>query len=296
MPRPESWELMTDFAPRIDRWNARRSEPGLIEALRKDHSTRVLVVHEGAARVVGERLVYASTAEITDAEHWALLGVSHDGAPTLLAIVASRTGESNWREVRSAGGYLNPEDGEFLLMGVALSRWLVDAAYCPRCGQLCEVENAGWSRRCSGCAAQHFPRSDPAAIVAIESADGQRLLLGSNAMWQGKMFSCFAGFAEAGESLEDAVHREILEEAGVRLRDVAYVASQSWPYPHSLMVGFGAVAIDENETVPDGEEILETRWFTRAEIASSLAGDGPVGLPGRASIAHKLITRWLERE
>ncbi len=283
---------MTDFAPRIDRWNARRGEPGLIDALRRDPRTRVLLVHEGAARVDQDALRFVPAAEVGPNAQWALLGAGSAGIPTLLAVVDERPEHPRWQDVRAAGGVLGAEDAEFLLMGAALARWITGAAFCPRCAERCVLEQAGWARRCPGCQAQHFPRADPAAIVAISSPDDERLLLGANVLWRGRMFSCFAGFAEAGESLEDAVHREILEEAGVRLRDVRFVASQPWPYPHSLMVGFRAVAVDEAEARPDGEEIIEVRWFTRAEIASALAGDGPVGLPGAASIARRLITQW----
>jgi NAD+ diphosphatase len=131
-------------------------------------------------------------------------------------------------------------------------------------------------------------------IVAVESADGERILLGANANWGGRMYSCFAGFVEAGESLESTVHREIAEESGVALGDLRYVSSQPWPFPRSLMVGFRATAVDERAARADGEEIIDVRWFTRAEIASALAGDGPVGLPGPASIARALIVDWYE--
>jgi NAD+ diphosphatase len=131
-------------------------------------------------------------------------------------------------------------------------------------------------------------------IVAVESEDGEKLLLGANANWHGRMYSCFAGFVEAGESLELTVHREIEEEAGVRLDSVRYVGSQPWPYPRSLMVGFRATASDERRARPDGEEIIDVRWFTRDEIGSALRGDGPVGLPGPASIARALIQGWYE--
>lgn len=284
---------MTEFASLIDRWNARRAEPGLIESLRADPATRVLVMHEGHARIEDDRLLFVSPAEVPDAIAWALLGVGGSGIPTLLAVVASRPEHPRWRDMRTGGAALDAEHAEFLLMGAMLSHWITGAGFCPRCGGGAQLIQAGWARRCSGCGAEHFPRADPAAIVAIESPDGQRLLLGANVLWKGTMFSCFAGFAEAGESLEEAVHREIAEEAGVRLRDVRFIASQPWPYPHSLMVGFRATAIDEAEAEADGEEIIQVRWFTRAEIASALAGEGPVGLPGPASIARTLIAGWL---
>ncbi|WP_258567159.1 NAD(+) diphosphatase [Microbacterium sp. Se5.02b] len=130
--------------------------------------------------------------------------------------------------------------------------------------------------------------------MAVESRDGERLLLGANANWGGRMYSCFAGFTEAGESLESTVHREIEEESGVRLSSLRYISSQAWPFPRSLMVGFRAVVDDEDAALADGEEIIDVRWFTRAEIASALEGRGPVGLPGPASIARALIVDWYE--
>jgi NAD+ diphosphatase len=128
---------------------------------------------------------------------------------------------------------------------------------------------SGWMRACPECGREHFPRTDPAVIVAIDSAtDPDRLLLGANAAWGGQRYSCFAGFVEAGESLESAVERELFEEAHVRVRDIRYRASQSWPYPRSLMLGFRATAVDDGEVLPDGDEIISLRWFTRDEIGA----------------------------
>jgi NAD+ diphosphatase len=143
------------------------------------------------------------------------------------------------------------------------------------------------------CGRQHFPRTDPAVIVAIASgSDPDLLLLGSNALWGADRFSCFAGFVEAGESLESAVRREVREESGVEVDRIAYRGSQAWPYPRSLMVGFVATALDDAAAHADGEEIAAVRWFTRDEIGRGLAGEGDVVLPGPASIAHRLIADW----
>ncbi|WP_136035436.1 NAD(+) diphosphatase, partial [Microbacterium sp. K35] len=196
--------------------------------------------------------------------------------------------------LRDLGGRIDAGESEVLVGAVALAGWLRDAPFCPTCGGGTELRQAGWSRRCLVCGREHFPRTDPAVIVAVESADGERLLLGANANWGGRMYSCFAGFTEAGESLESTVHREIEEESGVRLSDVRYVSSQAWPFPRSLMVGFRAVVEDEAAARADGEEIIDVRWFTRDEIGSALAGEGPVGLPGPASIARALIVQWYE--
>ncbi len=195
--------------------------------------------------------------------------------------------------LRAAGGDLPDGEAELLTTAVALAGWLRDAAFCPACGSATEVRHAGWSRHCPVCGRQHFPRTDPAVIVLVTSATSDdRILLGANAAWGGDRYSCFAGFAEAGESLEDAVAREVGEEAGVRLRDIAYRGSQAWPYPRSLMLGFRAAVVDDHEAQADGEEIVEVRWFDRDEIGAALRGEGSAMLPGPASIARRLIDDW----
>jgi NAD+ diphosphatase len=201
---------------------------------------------------------------------------------------------SGWASLRTIGGDLSAADAGTFIQALSLGRWLLDAPFCPACGGRTELRAAGWSRHCPDCGREHFPRTDPAVIVAVESADGERLLLGANANWGGRMYSCFAGFTEAGESLESTVHRELEEESGVRLASLRYVSSQPWPFPRSLMLGFRAVVLDENDVRPDGEEIIDARWFTRDEIGTALAGEGPVGLPGPSSIARALIVSWFE--
>lgn len=287
-------------APRdiLDRAADLRTEPGIIDRLRGESSTRVIVVREGRLRVADDRVLRAEVDEIDDAE-WALLGRDRDGAGLLLASVPPRTEsidsapEETWLGLRDAGGRLDEHETDLFVTAIALAAWLREAGHCAACGSALDLQNAGWSRHCPDCGAEHFPRTDPAVIVAVVSPDGERLLLGANANWRGRMFSCFAGFVEAGESLEDTVHRELAEEAGVRLQKLHYIASQAWPYPRSLMLGFRAVAVDEHAEA-DGEEITEVRWLTRAEIGTALAGDGPVGLPGPASIARRLIEHWYE--
>lgn len=280
----------------LDRAAELRAEPGVIDRLRAAEGTRVVVVRDRRLRVADRAVVRVSPAQVGRAD-WALLGRDADGAALLLASVPPQTEsidaapEETWPGLREVGGLLDPFDAEVFVTAVAVAAWLVDVRHCSRCGTLLELRNAGWSRHCDGCDAQHFPRTDPAVIVAVESPDGERLLLGANAAWRGTMYSCFAGFVEAGESMETTVRRELAEEAGVRLREVHYVSSQPWPYPRSLMVGFRAVAADEN-VAADGEEIIDVRWLTRDEIGRSLAGDGPVGLPSRSSIARRLIEDW----
>lgn len=283
----------------LDRAAELRDEPGVIERLRSDRSTQVIAVRDGRVRVVDDTLLRVPASEIGEAT-WALLGRAADGTAMLLASLAPEPAsidaapEEAWFGLRDVGARLGAGDAELLVEALALAGWLRDAPFCPACGGGTELRQAGWSRGCLTCGREHFPRTDPAVIVAIESADGERLLLGANANWGGRMYSCFAGFAEAGESLESTAHREIEEEAGVALTSLRYVSSQPWPFPRSLMIGFRAVAVDERAARADGEEILDVRWFSREDIGSALAGEGPVGLPGAASIARALIVDWYE--
>ena len=290
---------MTFQPPSLDRAAELREEPDVLDRLRDDPATRVIVVREGRVRVVESTLLRVPADAVDDAT-WALLGREQGGAAVLLAVVPPENDSLDtvpdeiWLGLRDLGGRIDRAESELLVEAIALAGWLRDAPFCPTCGGGTEVRQAGWSRRCLVCGRDHFPRTDPAVIVAVESRDGERLLLGANANWGGRMYSCFAGFTEAGESLEATVHREIEEESGVRLSSLRYISSQAWPFPRSLMIGFRAVVDDESAALADGEEIVEVRWFTRSEIGSALAGDGPVGLPGPASIARALIVDWYE--
>lgn len=290
---------MTIQRPSLDRAAELRDESDVIGRLRDDPATRAIVVREGRVRVVDSALLRVAPQAVVEAT-WALLGRDADGTVLLLAAAPPETEaldtapDEVWLGLRDLGGRIDGQESELLTGAIALAGWLRDAPFCPTCGGGTELRNAGWSRRCLVCGREHFPRTDPAVIVAVESRDGERLLLGANANWGGRMYSCFAGFTEAGESLESTVHREIEEESGVRLSSLRYVSSQAWPFPRSLMVGFRAVVDDESAALADGEEIVDVRWFTRAEIGSALAGDGPVGLPGHASIARALIVDWYE--
>ncbi|HWM17353.1 MAG TPA: NAD(+) diphosphatase, partial [Microbacterium sp.] len=264
-----------------------------------DAATRVLVLNGDSAPLAApERLHWVAPSAVPGTPEWAFLGRGAEGAPLLAAVLPRSEDEpfaspSGWAALRTVGGSLIESDAGAFVEALSLGRWLLEAPFCSFCGAHTELRDAGWSRHCPSCGREHFPRTDPAVIVAITSAGHpDRLLLGSNAMWAGNRFSCFAGFVEAGESLEGAVAREVREEAGVDLVDVQYRGSQAWPYPRSLMLGFLAVAADDDAAQADGEEILAVRWFDRAEIGAGLAGEGDLILPGSASIAHRLITDW----
>lgn len=198
--------------------------------------------------------------------------------------------DERWAHPFTAAEDLPETERELFAVASALLRWHESAGFSPRDGEPTEVMQGGWARR-DARGAELFPRTDPAVIVLIEHED--RVLLGSNALWESGRFSLLAGFVEAGESLEQTVEREVFEEAGVRLDGITYVTSQPWPFPRSLMLGFRArlaAGADPDALNPDPEEISELRWFTREQLRSPVPG---IILPGPVSIARWLIDRWV---
>jgi NAD+ diphosphatase len=167
---------------------------------------------------------------------------------------------------------------------VQLVAWNRDHRYCGRCATATEMAPGERARRCPACGLVAFPRLAPAIITLVHREDG-RVILARNARWPTTMYSCLAGFVEPGESVEDAVRREVREEVGVEVTELRYFGSQPWPFPHSLMLGFHARYCG-GDIVVDGEEISDARWFRRDELPD---------IPGRISIARKLIDDWTER-
>lgn len=187
---------------------------------------------------------------------------------------------------------LAAEEAPLFAAALTLSRWHSHHCYCAKCGALTEVVRGGWSRQCPACSAEHFPRVDPVVIMIAEHED--RLLLGRQPQYPPGRYSALAGFVEVGETIEAAVARELLEEAGIEVRDVTYVASQPWPFPSSLMIGCSAKA-ESGELNIDTAELDDARWFSRGEIAAALADapDASFEPPPRAAIARTLLERWL---
>jgi len=195
---------------------------------------------------------------------------------------------------------LSPPDLAIYGGARSLADWHARHRFCARCGAPTKLVKGGWQRHCDACGADHFPRTDPVTIMLVEhEANGeQRLLLGRQPRFPPKMYSALAGFVEPGETIEEAVAREIHEEAGVRVRDVRYIASQPWPFPSQLMIGCTSVADDPELTI-DTSELEDARWFTRAELEEArTAGDAGTELlyfPRPFAIAHHLIAWWLDR-
>jgi NAD+ diphosphatase len=193
--------------------------------------------------------------------------------------------------LRDVGQHLSAHDSGLLTHAVAVITWHRTHTHCPRCGSPTEPSMAGAVRVCTNDRSEHFPRVDPAMIVLVQSPDGQSAVLGRGAQWPHPFFSCLAGFVEPGESAEQAVVREVAEEVGLAVRDVRYQASQPWPFPSSLMLGFTAVA-DVGPLHPNPTELAAAAWFTRDEVNAGLE-TRELGVPPPVSIARGLIDDWL---
>ena len=302
----------------LDRDAARRKDPELLTRLGADPGTRVIVLDGDNALVertsddpgtpVRLSRFDARTARhlVPPAEPLAYLGRDPDGTDYLTHArlgVASRPAPGmpqalsdlpapeghRWATLREVGVLLDDTDAGLFTTAQALVHWHAVHPRCSRCGELTDVIQAGWARSCPACGTEHYPRTDPAVIMAVVDADG-RILLGRQAKWPAKRFSTLAGFVEPGEPLEAAVRREVFEEAGVVVGDVAYQGSQPWPFPSSLMLGFIAQATSTEVTV-DGAELAEARWWTREQFEADIAA-GELLLPPPVSISRRLVEAW----
>jgi NAD+ diphosphatase len=205
---------------------------------------------------------------------------------------AIESDSSKWISLRASGAGLSALDVGIFTQALALANWHQNNTHCPRCGSSTTIEQGGWVRKCQVEELELFPRTDPAIIVSILD-ENDRILLGSQGIWEANKWSILAGFVEPGESLEAAVVREMKEESGLDVFDATYTYSQGWPYPASLMLGFSARANSSQPLRPDGEEITKLRWFSRDELAAE-AKD--LLLPGRASISRAMIELWFGKE
>jgi NAD+ diphosphatase len=284
--------------PFIERRAELRDDPQWLSAARADPDTQYLLA-AGATQLVlagtpdiallrnGHPLV-----DVADEAAFTLLGwfrgartvlIEYEPAPTALPEA------TELRELRPLAPLLQADAASLLAYARALVLWRARHRHCGVCGARNQRARAGHVMRCTACGQETFPRLDPAVIVLVADASGERALLGRQASWPKGRYSTIAGFVEPGESLEDAVVREVDEETGVLVGDVSYVASQPWPFPSSLMLGFSAVARTQDISLRDGE-LEDARWFTRAEIAA-----GHPALPPPGSISARLIDGWMQR-
>lgn len=253
---------------------------------------RVLRVHQTATalRADGSDLAYLTVDRVENREDAWFLGLDGVGRPYFALAGAFEAGPDEVAaRLRDVTAALSSDAVGLFVHAVGLDNWHAKHGFCPVCGSPSKAIASGHVRQCTGCGAQQFPRTDPAVIMLVVD-DEDRCLLGHNPAWAGNRFSTLAGFVEPGESLEQAVIREVFEEVGVVCDRVVYEGSQPWPLPSSLMVGFRAHAVGGSIRV-DTEEVTEARWFTRDQLLEA-GRTGEVLMPGAISIARYLIERW----
>ena len=288
----------------IDRVSSRRKDDEWLAARLEHDAARFIPVWESKNLFAAElEPVLLSPREMGDSIHTAesitLLGMYEDrayfavGLPSGEAIASTGLDKfGRFRDLRRVAALLNEQDIALLAHAKAMTYWHSRHCFCGDCGSPTSSVEAGCLRVCSNeqCGQQHFPRTDPAIIVLVTS--GEHGLLGRQAVWPKGMYSTIAGFVEPGESLEDAVAREVWEETGVKVEETHYYSSQPWPFPSSLMLGFTARAGNTSIRV-DKSELEDACWLTRKEMQSKLK-QGILKLPLRFSIAHRLIENWFD--
>jgi NAD+ diphosphatase len=290
----------------LDRVSQRRQDAGWIASLLQDPESRLLPLHGLKPRVrhsCAAALDWQSVAPwrplIEDGATLILLGTRDGHAYFALDATATETGpdgDGAVMDARAIAALIDGGEAAILAEARSLIDWHARHRFCAQCGTPSVVASGGWVRLCPNCQAHHFPRVDP--VVIMLAVRGERCLLGRGRRRVGTRFSCLAGFMEPGETLEEAVRREILEESGIQIGRVRYLASQPWPFPSSLMMGFLAEALSEEITI-DPDEIAEARWFERDEVRAMVErsrsddpAPGAVTLPPPLAIGHQIARRW----
>jgi NAD+ diphosphatase len=286
----------------LDRADAIRGDADALAGL-MNYRARLLLL-DGLEPRFGEDggLVFGSMADAADDDELVFLGLDEAGRGCFVVAPAAAAGSVAPPNPRMWQGMAGLTAHELAIYGTAraVAGWHARHRFCPRCRAGTVLAKGGWQRNCLGavCGAEHFPRVDPVVIMLVEHEGS--LLLGRQPRFPDKRFSALAGFLEPGETLEAAVAREVFEEAGVRVREVAYVASQPWPFPSTLMLGCYAKA-EGRDLVIDKNELDDARWFTRDEVAEAMAAGerGEVGAafgaPPKHAVAHVLLRWWLAR-
>lgn len=311
-------EAVTFAGASFDRATHLRGDPAAIAALRADPSARCLALAEGrplldlAAEARLGWLPVGAPIFAASGEEAVFLGIEAGGPRFALAIPpwgaddptaprpffdASTEAHPDlpetlrFADLRARMAELGAADAGNAAAAKGILAWHASHRFCANCGAASDFADAGWKRICPACGTQHFPRTDPVVIMLI--THGNALLLGRSPAWPPAMYSLLAGFMEPGETIEAAVRREVLEEAGVSVGPVGYLSSQPWPFPASLMIGCRGEALSR-EIHRDPNELEDARWVSREEVMAAIAGLDPDLRPARrGSIARFLIERWL---
>ncbi len=287
----------------IDRQSEKRSDDAVETALAHTQ-VRIMLMRGGRLylRFDGGKPAHGHTREEAERlgaklAHGVLLG--HDDGIPVIAAPGGIEPEDLPEDIKAIDyrsimvqGLLDPGPLGALAQGASLLAWHNSHRFCGRCGNATEMRAGGYKRVCPRCQAEHFPRTDPVAIML--AVDGDRCLLGRSPHFAPGMYSCLAGFIEPGETIEDAVRRETFEESGVRIGRVTYHASQPWPFPHSLMIGCYGEAITTELNV-DSDELEDCRWFSRDEVQGAIRGENEgIRVPPSGAIASHIIRAWAD--
>jgi NAD+ diphosphatase len=276
----------------LDRADHLRLDEAQLAAMMANGDARLLGLAELDPQIDGDgRLVWSSFTEVVT-EEIIFLGLD-EGVPLFAPLVRTNAiGLRAWNVFRTLS-MMSARDAAIWGAARSLNEWHNRHLFCGMCGAPTAPFRAGWGRRCTGCKAEQFPRVDPVVIMLAEH--GGRILLGRQPQYPAGRYSALAGFVEPGESIEEAVQRELFEEAGIAVSDVRYVASQPWPFPGSLMIA--CIGRAESDKIRlDTNELEDAIWVERAGVAAALAGDpgAPFQAPPPFAIANTLLTRWLE--
>jgi NAD+ diphosphatase len=272
-----------------DRIADRRVDDDWLAEVWGDPATRVLVVAGTRFRLFDGRLAWVSPQDAPEGTR-VLLG-DLGGIVHFAVVVGREVADDSWTGLRGIVAQVDEREAALVVHAVGIAEWLFATRHCPRCGERLEAAQLGHVLRCPQ-GHEEFPRTDPAVIMVVVSGDApdDRCLLGRHPAWPPSRYSTLAGFVEPGESIEQAVRREVLEESGIRVGEVDYFGSQPWPLPRSLMIGCVALA-ETTEVSVDGVEIEDARWFTRAQMKAE-AEAGTLVLPGGVSISRSLVEHW----
>lgn len=290
----------------LDRVSQRRQDGEWVASLLEDPESRLLPLHglkpqtrHSSVAALNWQSVAPWRPLIDGGATLILLGVRDRRAYFALDATTAELSadeEAATMDARAAASIIDGGEAAILAEARSLIDWHARHRFCAQCGTPSVVASGGWVRHCPNCKAHHFPRVDP--VVIMLAVKGERCLLGRGLRRPGARFSCLAGFMEPGETLEEAVRREVLEESAIRVGQVRYLASQPWPFPSTLMIGCLAEALSEEITI-DPEELAEVRWFERDEVRAMVErsrSDDPLPglatLPPPLAIGHQIARRW----
>ncbi|MGB7374077.1 NAD(+) diphosphatase [Pontixanthobacter sp.] len=285
---------------RLDRADAIRADPAALAEL-TNWRAKLLRLDGLMPHVSSQNtLEWGTLADAAEDAELVFLGLDTDESgtakPCFAAVPAQGDASPRMANPRLWGlmATLTPDDLAIYGGARSIVDWHARHRFCAACGGAAVIAKGGWQRSCTRCGAQHFPRTDPVTIMLVEHDD--TLLLGRGLGWPDKAYSALAGFVEPGESIEEAVAREVFEESGIVAREVQYIASQPWPFPAQLMMGCTAIA-DNTDITLDTTELADARWFTRAEVQAAMDGDADAIMtaPPKQAIANHLLQWWLDK-